>query len=516
MVAPRPTPAVLRGLARNPAAPVELLLELLTTAPDVLRRALRHRAHVPRPVQEAIIAAGPVDNSGASDGGPYRRLVLALAEHRAVDRDLRYRLLADPDWRMRLRLAAHLPLTDEDLTGLLTDAAGAGPGSLLTRGEILDELHEVTRYDPRLYALAAIHPDPRIRIFAVRVTEHLPRLLTDPVAEIRLTAERALAEDRRIMEPADLPPHHCHAYWSVLQRPLSRALIDRVLSDDQALFFVGPNPTTPPDVVEALLRHPSAEVRQRLTGRADLTGDQLLRLAADADAGVRRAVSHHPGLTEDLLLRLAADADAGVRTAVSVHPGLTEDRRAAIDIDVPAPDQELVATGRRSTRYGDDPPPSLDDARRWSQSVNPLLRRRAARNGDLPVPLVDDPDPGVRLLTALHHPAAPPELLLRCFRERTGRGRELLGTHPRFPAEGRALFAGDEDPAVRRLVADDPQAGPEVVERLLGDPSRVVREAMASSPRLPEARILALLDDPDLAEHAAANPALPIARIFQP
>ncbi|WP_281428131.1 hypothetical protein [Actinoplanes hulinensis] len=36
---------------------------------------------------------------------------------------------------------------------------------------------------------------------------------------------------------------------------------------------------------------------------------------------------------------------------------------------------------------------------------------------------------------------------------------------------------------------------------------------MAACPRLPVPRIVALLDDPELAEHAAANPALPAAEM---
>jgi hypothetical protein len=77
------------------------------------------------------------------------------------------------------------------------------------------------------------------------------------------------------------------------------------------------------------------------------------------------------------------------------------------------------------------------------------------------------------------------------------------------------VFADHTDPAVRRLVALDPHAGPELVDRLCTDPDTLVRQAMAGCPRLPTTRIRALLDDPDLAEHAAANPALPADRMRQ-
>ncbi|MCY1143944.1 hypothetical protein OWR29_38615 [Actinoplanes sp. Pm04-4] len=440
---------------------------------------------MPRALQEAIIAR----NHGL---GP----LFALAEHSGTDRDLQYRLLADPDWRIRLAVVARMPLTDEDLAGLLSDAADPSPDALMTTEEILGELDFAVRHDARLQAVAVRHPDPRIRVHALNVPEYLPLLAADAVDTVRLAAERRIAEHQRIMQPADLPPTHTHGFWSVLQRPLSRALIDQVMSDEQALYFVGTNPSTPADVVEALTRHPSAEVRRRLAERAELSDEQLLRLAADPDAGVR--------------------------TRVSVHPGLTEEQRAAIDIDLTTmPEDGHYGPARKCPqphppRHGDERPPSLDDARRWAPSVNPLLRRRAARNGELPHPLTDDPDLGVRVLTALHHPAAPPDLLLRCFLEHTGCGRDQLAAHPLFPVAGLARFADDGDPAVRRLVARDPQAGPQVIARLLGDPDKGVRREMASCPRLPEAQILALLDDGELAEHAAANPSLPIERIYQP
>jgi hypothetical protein len=54
-----------------------------------------------------------------------------------------------------------------------------------------------------------------------------------------------------------------------------------------------------------------------------------------------------------------------------------------------------------------------------------------------------------------------------------------------------------------------------VVDRLINDPQPIVRQAMASCPCLPVPRILALLDDPDAAEYAAANPALPVDQMHQ-
>ncbi|OJF12875.1 hypothetical protein BG844_18325 [Couchioplanes caeruleus subsp. caeruleus] len=407
---------------------------------------------------------------------------------------MRSRLLADPDWRVTVRAfgsPGQRPLSDDLLNSLLTRIEEGAPEAAFTGAELFSELWMAMRYDQRLYRLAAAHPDPRVRRHAAAAPQMLEEssreaLMTDPVPEIRATVTAALAEDLRVMRPADLPDHHCHGFWAVLQRPLSRALVDQVVAggDEAALYLVAPNPSTPPDVVQALLRHPATEVRRRLAGRTDLSREQLRELAAD------------PAVE--------------VRTAVSVHPGLTEQQRAGIDIDV----STVPGNGHYHSR---ERRPSLADALRWARSVNPLLRRRAARHPELPAEwvtvLADDLDLGVRVLLARHHPDAPPALLLRCYLEYHGHGRDQFTELPQFPTAGLAAFADHTDPVVRRLVARDPHAAPELVERLCTDPDITVRQTMAACPRLPETRIIALLDDPDLAEHAAANPALPLDRV---
>jgi hypothetical protein len=112
------------------------------------------------------------------------------------------------------------------------------------------------------------------------------------------------------------------------------------------------------------------------------------------------------------------------------------------------------------------------------------------------------------VLLAGHHPAAPPALL-RSYLEYTCCGRTRLAHLPQFPTAGLARFADHPDPTVRRLVALDPLADPRLVDRLTTDPDPAVRHAMASCARLPVPRMVALLDHPELAEVAAANPALP-------
>ncbi|BCJ69408.1 hypothetical protein GCM10009779_70070 [Polymorphospora rubra] len=486
---------MLRGLARNPAARVDVLLGVLRTAPLPACQGLEARRDLPRPLQDVMVEH------------PLRDVRSVLAEHPGVDPGIRGRLLlADPDWRVVVRAFGspdQQPLSDHVLHSLLARIEDVPPEALVTVPELYAELWPAMRYDLRLYRLAAKHPDPRVRRHAAAFPRYLDdssrgALMADPVPEIREVIVAAIAEEQRVMQPADLPDHHCHGFWAVLQRPLSRALVDRIVAsgDEAALYFVGPNPSTPPDVVQALLRHSAAEVRRRLAERIDLSREQLLLLACDSVVEVR--------------------------TAVSVNPGLTEQQRADIDIDVTTVGGDGHYGPRRRCRHHDhafvdERVPPLADAMRWASSVNPLLRRRAARNPELPSSLVtslaDDPDLGVRVLLALHHPDAPSGHLLRCFLEYHGCGREQLTELARFPTAGVAVFADHTDPAVRRLAVRDPQADPELVEQLLCDPDITVRQATASCRRLPHARITALLGDPELAEHAAANPALPVEQM---
>ncbi len=484
-----------RGVARNPAAPLDLLLRLLGTAPVCASRALKARLDLPAAVEKAMA------------GHPSPEVRGMLAEHPRVRPEIRGRLLADPDTRVMVRAfgaPGQPPLSDDMVNGLLARIEDLPPEALLTPGEAYSELWPAMRYDRRLYRLAAAHPDPRVRRHAAAHPHWLDEasraaLLTDPVPAIRAATAAAIAEDERVMRPADLPDRHRHAFAAVLQRPLSRALVDQVVADgdDEALFFVAANPSTPPDVVSALLRHPAAIIRRRVAGRSDLNHEQLLALAADPAAEVR--------------------------TAVSVHPGLTERERAGIDIDVTTIDGDgHFGTAGRCRSEGHpsaEPVPPLADASRWAGSVNPLLRRRAARNPELPAEavdaLADDPDPGVRILLALHHPGVPPRLLLRCHLEYHGCGRDQLIDNPRFPSAGLAVFADHADPSVRLLVARDPDAEPALVARLVNDPDAPVRQAMASCPRLPVPRIIELLDDPDLGEYAAANPRLPVEAMYR-
>ncbi|MEU1587046.1 hypothetical protein [Micromonospora sp. NPDC005710] len=488
------TPSLLLGgLAMNPAAPADVLLRLIEGWPEEACDGLSRRRELPPPVRDAMLHH------------PSPRIRGALAAHPQVDPSARTRMLADPVGWMRRRAfgrPGQQSLPDEVLVRLLTHLDGPPSDTPFTREELIGELFEAMGNDRRLFQLAATHQRSGVRRFVANSvywrdeTSH-QALLKDEAPEVREAAMASDAHRQQVMEPADLPDQHSHRFWYVLRRPLSRALVGQVLAsgDAAALRVMAENLSVPPDVVETLLRHPDPSVRQAVAGRVDLSGEQLVRLATD------------PAVE--------------VRTAVSTHPGLTEPQRASIDIDVTTVPGD-GHFGSSDVRCRDIPSrqgaaPGLADALRWARSVNPLLRRRAARNAELPAELVtilaDDLDLGVRVLLAQHHPGAPPALLLRCFLEYHCCGRDRLTELPQFPTDGLARFSDDPDPDVRRLVALDPHADPELVDRLSTDPDATVRRAMARCPRLPAPRIVALLGDPELAEAAAANPALTVERM---
>lgn len=455
--------------------PADALLHLLRARPDALGRGIFGRATLPKPVQEAMAVH------------PSRKIRSALAGHPDADLVLRAALLTDDDWLVRLNVLTardHPPLPADALIRVMSEACDLTAESLLTAPEFFEE---ILFAPPSRLDFAARHPDPRVRLHVTYARSEM--LLDDPDPQVATAAAEAHTERNRPRVPADLPQQHCHAFWTTLHLPLSRELAEQVVAsgDLEAMASVAANPTTPPDLIETLSRHPHGPIREALTHQ-DLIPEQVRRLAHDADPTVRRAIATRPGLPDDLIRSLAADPDQAVRTAIEEYAYVDDDDRAAL---------ELSET-------------DLPRAIRWARSDNPRLRRRSAAVPGLPSDLVailtDDPDPAVRRELATNHPDAPGELLLRCFLE--GQARHVLPARPRFPVHGLARFADHEDPQVRRLALRDPALDPSVAERLTRDRSERVRTAAARCPLLPADRIAALLDDPELAVDAAANPSL--------
>ncbi|HEY9327242.1 MAG TPA: hypothetical protein VIS09_03205 [Streptomyces sp.] len=475
------TPAERRlaGVALNPAAPVDILLRLLASESTAVRMALCRGRALPDPVVDAVVAH------------PDRWTRGFLAENPYADPEQRARLVDDPEYHVRGRLAREPRADDVCMPRPLPDRTVV---RIIETYED-DHLWELNRLiSPGLRRAMPTHPSVKVRRAAVSWRSLTPRelaaLLADPDPDVQKTAASHSRWYARLRDPdavrEDLPARPCHAHTHLL---MYGALAPDVVAEAlprHALLIAG-NASVPPETVALLAAHPDPKVRTRVADRPDLGPAEL------------RA--------------LAVDPDPGVRLALSVHPALSEAERAAIDYAVdqdewyghiPVPDPESL--------------PGPEEARPLALSAHPLLRRRAASRPNLPADLVallaDDPDLGVRVLLGRNHPDAPAALLLRCFLEYTGGERWHLTGHGNFPRTGLTRFAGHDDPAVRRLALLDPGMPGELADRLTRDPDPQVRADAARHPRLPQDRIAALLDDPELAQRAAANPALPVATMY--
>lgn len=495
----------LAGLALNPAAAVGLLLRLLADAPLAVRMVLCRDRVLPDAVVDAVI-----EHPDAAT-----RSFFARNPH--VDPRERARLLRDPDWFVRAHLAdgprwtgpaAPRPLPDDAVVHMICDYEGELLGGSFQR-----------QISAGLRREMPTHPVAKVRRWGAAAWRGLPpetraALLADPDEEVRKAAEAFVHEDDPAWVEGLLPPQSCHGRTdALLHMALSRAVVHGVLTapagpEDRAM--IASNRTLPPDAVALLAGDDDPEVRRTIARRPDLGPAERRALVEDRDPTVRRTVARHRDLGPGERAALAADADPRVRLAVSVHPAWSEEERSAIDYEVRA-DGDFVV--RHCSPAARDP----EAVRRDALSAHPLLRREAARDRtlapDLVARLADDEDLGVRVLLAQNHPAPPAALLLRSFLEYRGEEREHLLTRPGFPSEGLAVHADDADPAVRALAARDPGTAPYVVERLTRDPDPAVRAAFARHPNLPRARLDQLLDDEELVQHAAANPALDLTTI---
>ncbi|WP_433064677.1 hypothetical protein [Dactylosporangium sp. CS-033363] len=383
--------ALLEGLAANPATPDDMLLRLLEAWPIRAARGLRRRGQVSASVRAVML-------------GHARPLVrLVAAEVRP-------------------------PLADDRLYRLLTEFDAPPAEWRFTPVELFEELYASTGYDRRLVRIAAGHERPAVREFAARSWSALDEparkaLLADPVPAVRAAAEHAVEYEREIMQPEDLPARHIHAFWSVLQRPLSRALVDHVMSsgDLNAMAMMGRNPTVPPDVVAVLLEHPEAAVRHGVARRAGLSDEQLARLGDDvvppledalrwarsADPLLRRWAARQPDLPAAVVAALAGDGDPAVRALIARHPRLPVEGLARFAED---PDPAL----RRLVAHD----PNADPALVERLLDDPVAGVRAAMAGcvRLPVPrilpLLEDPELGG---AAAANPALPGDALRALF-----------------------------------------------------------------------------------------------------
>ncbi|OLT30244.1 hypothetical protein BJF79_39410 [Actinomadura sp. CNU-125] len=440
-----------QGVARNPAAPVEILLRLLERGDSDVRSSLCSRREMPDALFEALL------------GHPDRSVRNALVFNFSIGVERRSRLAEDRDAGVRARLveecgfwcrwtAERPPLTVEAYERLAADPVVG------VRAEVA--IHPYTPGHVR--ALLAADPDPRVRGWLTvnwrsLADEVKETLRNDADAEVRAFARQA-------------------AGGVVPLKPVG------AVSEEE--------------LREGVLPRPLAE-----------------SLARDGDARRRAGAAGNPHLPADLVDELAADPDPAVRLAVSTRPGLSERERAEIDYRddpkarfSPLPWVRALCDDMRATR---ECAVSAHPALRRSAAFCPHLPP------DLVDRLAADEDALVRLFLAENHPDPPGSVLLGAVLEFESYTVDSLPRHPNFPRDALRRFADSPDPRLRRFAMLDPDAAPGVIERLSHDEDRSVRAVAAGDVRLPLVRLLALLDEPETASAAAANAALPVEAMMR-
>ncbi|MFC0550510.1 hypothetical protein ACFFHJ_06400 [Planotetraspora thailandica] len=400
-----PTP--LDGLARNPGAPIPILLKLLDTDSAF---EFHFRRHMPVELIDAMVAH------------PRPRVRRILAENPHVSDKQRARLVYDPDPSVRATIAAGD-----------TDAA---------RGRLTlpPEAYEVLISDEDAGVRQALTDTPRL-------PEHLWQiLLADPDPAVHRSAMLRLAPQRpdvaaALVDDPSVPDWYQGTLLSAAALPSDRFV--RLASDPNidVRAAVAANRYLPHDLLLALGHDPEPSVRLAASMNPLLTEEEratidytirphdrvwppawwfdclddlrLMRQAAEsAHLGLRRAAAYSPYLPPDQLTRLAGDDDFIVRLLIAEnHPD--------------APGELLVSTTIESqfiTKYDQ-------------------IHHRNFPHAGLAARVASSPDPHTRLL-AVFDPTAPASLIEALSREFPSSN---ASRDPRLPLDRvLELYADDE------------------------------------------------------------------------
>lgn len=433
----------LSGLARNSAAPPEILLRLLGLGIEDVAWTLCGRAELPDELLGALLAHPDVE------------LRKVLAMNLRLGPETRSRLADDPDMRVRGTLVEHCsyrhhvptlapraPLTVEAYERLAAD----------TETRIREEV-ALQPYTPdHVRARLATDPSSSVRILLADHWKDLrdevrTALLNDPDAQVR-------HEARRKQEEAQV------------------TLLPRALAED-------------------LARNPDARTRAAAAANPRLPEDLAAELGRDPDPAVRLAASTRPGLSE------------AQRAAIDYHddPNVVV-RPLAWVLDQCEDEQTMAECAlsahpvlRRSAACCPHLPPDLVD--RLAADDDFVVRLFLAENhpsppGQLLLRTVLEFD-GWTVDKMLNNPNFPRVGLQRFVGSANPRERELVVLDPTARAETIERLSHDDDPRVRAAMARDPRLSLVRIRELLGEPDTA--GAAAANPMLPVDTMSQIIDD---------------------
>ncbi|MFC9246203.1 hypothetical protein ACFT7S_20040 [Streptomyces sp. NPDC057136] len=404
-----------------------------------------------------------------------------------------------------------------NLSSQLAMAAVAHPDP-----QVRQVLAENQTLPPEARAVLVDDPDPKARRYAVIMacefgielpTEVMVRVATDPEARLRYwaTALPGLPDEIRLSLAEDPDPRVRAAAigpWSWPRlRPGVRAAAEADPDPqvrkavERATHVEVPLPAT----VEDFLAEEDDRRRRDAAFRAPVEAALARLLVTHEDDRIRHAAACNPHTPTALALSLATDPDAYVRLAVSLRGDLTEEQRAAVDYTLPAGRHPVPAWVEE--HFGN--PEAL---REIAASSHVLLRRGVTCAPELPGDVVErlagDDDYYVRLMLC-ENDHAPHELLVEMFADWQGLSWGMLAFRRNFARPGLARFADDPNHRLRYAALFDPEAEPELVERLSYDENDVVRRQAVQDPRLPHTRLIEMLGEGGKPQTAALNPSLP-------